>query len=289
MSYLPHDTYPRTMIRLHIFLIFLLAAVCGKAEVGYAIISEGEIMVENNEERFPMMSVFKLHQAVALCHFLEQRGQSLDSIVDIPRAEMNPQTWSPMLREIPDSIIRLPLSGLLTYTLTLSDNNASNYLFDHIQSAAEVDDYIATLIPRESFRIEATEAEMFDNHSLASRNYSTPLGAALLMAKLFTDSILSPRHTEFLQTTLRNCQTGTDRISAAFADIPGVSIAHKTGSGFRDENGLLAAHNDVAFIELPDGRQFVIAVFVKDFDGSEQEASTLIETIALSLRRRARI
>lgn len=278
------------MKRLHLIILALLIACCARAEAGYAmIIDGGDTVAVNNEDKFPMMSVFKLHQAIALCHLLEETGQSLDSIVEIPRAEMTPLTWSPMLREIPDSIIRLPLRRLLNFTLTLSDNNASNYLFSRIQSVKEADDYIFTLIPRESFRMEVTEDEMFADHSLAGRNHTSPLGAALLIKRLFTDSILSPQHTEFLQTTLRECQTGQDRISAAFADIPGVRIAHKTGSGFRDENGILAAHNDVALIELPDGRQVAIAIFVKDFDGTESQASELIGSIAATLRRLAGI
>ncbi|MDE6534430.1 MAG: class A beta-lactamase-related serine hydrolase [Muribaculaceae bacterium] len=278
------------MKRFQLLILTLLMACGVHAEVGYAMIIEGgDTVTVNNEDKFPMMSVFKLHQAIALCNLFDRTGQSLDSIVEIPRSELNPQTWSPMLSDIPDSIISLPIRGLLNYALMLSDNNASNYLFNHIQSVKDADEYISTLIPRESFRMKFTEDEMFADHSLARGNHSSPLGAALLIEKLFTDSIISPDHAEFLRTTLGSCQTGTDRITAAFTDIPSVRIAHKTGSGFRDENGLLTAQNDVAFIELPDGRHVTIAIFVKDFNGDPQQASKLIESIALSLRRRAGI
>lgn len=283
-------------LNLLIILTILISHLTVRAQtnpscsIGYAMIAEGgDSLAVNDEEKFPMMSVFKLHQAVALLHLFEQTGQSIDSIVEIPRAELNPLTWSPMLKENPDSIIRLPIRRLLTYTLTQSDNNASNYLFDHIQSVNDADSYIAALIPRSSFRMEVTENQMFENHALAARNYSSPSGAAKLIKTLFTDSILNPQHSEFLQSTLRECQTGSDRISEAFADIPGVKIAHKTGSGFRDENGLLTAHNDVALIELPNGRRIAIAIFVKDFDGCDEEASGLIRRIAAEMRLRARI
>ena len=278
------------MKRLQLFILALLMACGVRAEIGYAmIVGGGDTVTVNNDDKYPMMSVFKLHQAIALCDLFDRTGQSLDSIVEIPRSELNPQTWSPMLSDIPDSIISLPIRGLLNYALTLSDNNASNYLFNHIQSVKDADEYISTLIPRESFHMEFTEDEMFADHSLARGNHSSPLGAAMLIKKLFTDSIVSHDHAEFLRTTLASCQTGTDRIPAAFTDITGVRIAHKTGSGFRDENGLLTAQNDVAFIELPDGRQVTIAIFVKDFDGDDQQASELIKNVALRLRRLAGI
>ncbi|MDE6317072.1 MAG: class A beta-lactamase-related serine hydrolase, partial [Muribaculaceae bacterium] len=79
---------------------------------------------------------------------------------------------------------------------------------------------------------------------------------------------------------LGECATGTDRIAAPLADIGGITIAHKTGSGYRNADGLLVAHNDVAFITLPDGTHYTLAVFVKDFDGTEVEASAAIARIS---------
>ena len=83
---------------------------------------------------------------------------------------------------------------------------------------------------------------------------------------------------------MRECRTGTDRIVAPLAGKQGVSVAHKTGAGFRDPaTGILSAHNDVGFITLPDGRHYSLAVLVKDFKGSEAEAAKAIAEVSAAV------
>lgn len=60
-----------------------------------------------------MMSVFKLHQALAVCHDLDRRGVSLDSVVTLRRDSLDPDTWSPMLKEHQEAEIKLPVGQLL--------------------------------------------------------------------------------------------------------------------------------------------------------------------------------
>lgn len=250
-------------------------------EIGVAVITDrGDTLTINNEAKYPLMSVFKLHQAIALCSLFERTGQSLDSVVRIPRRDLNPDTWSPMLKDYSNDVIEIPIRKLLTYTLTLSDNNASNWMFEHLQSASDADGFIASVIPRESFNIKHTEAEMGLDHSLAYENNTSPLGAAILINRFYTDSILGTEDENFIRNTLDGCMTGQDRIVAPLKDLDGIIVGHKTGSGYRNSDGVLAAHNDVGFVRLPDGHHYSISVFVKDFDGSEKEASEAIAKIS---------
>lgn len=250
-------------------------------EVGIAVITDcGDTLLVNNQTKYPLMSVFKLHQAIALCRLFEQTGQSLDSVVAIPRSDLNPDTWSPMLKDFQGSVISIPVRELLRYSLTQSDNNASNYMFERMQSVADVDSVMAGIIPRESFRLRYTEADMWDNHSLSYDNCSSPLGAALLIKRLFTESIMGADDVRFVRTTLQECRTGTDRIVAPLAALPGVRVAHKTGSGFRSPEGILSAHNDVGQVLLPGGRYYTLAILVKDFHGSEKEAAAVMADIS---------
>lgn len=250
-------------------------------EIGIALLTDcGDTVVVNNENKYPLMSVFKLHQAISLCRYLEENGMSLDSIVSISRHELNPDTWSPMLKDYGGNEITVPVRRLLEYTLMQSDNNASNYMFDKLQAVGEVDRFIATVIPRESFSLSVTEADMWDNHHLCYENRSTPLGAALLIKRLFTDSILGEGERDFICDALGKCKTGTDRIAAPLAGKEGVAVAHKTGSGFRNAAGILSAHNDVAFVTLPGGRNYTLSVLVKDFHGTESEAAAVISRIS---------
>lgn len=255
-----------------------------EGEIGVAMITDcGDTITVGNTDKYPLMSVFKLHQAMALCHRLEQQGASLDSIVTLRRDELNPDTWSPMMKDHTEGDITLSLGQLLRYTLMQSDNNASNYMFDHLQGVAAVDSFIATLIPRESFRLNVTESDMWDNHSLCYDNHSSPLGVGLLLQRLYTDSILADGYRQFICTAMAECSTGADRIAAPLTGIDGVAVGHKTGSGFRNANGILTAHNDAAFITLPAGRHYTLVVLVKDFNGPESEASEAISRISAAV------
>ena len=258
-----------------------ITAAC-PGEVGVAVIVGGtDTVVVNDRSVYPMMSVFKLHQALALCNRFDRDGRSLDTLLTIRRDELNPHTWSPMLKEHREALIALPVADLLRYTLVWSDNNASNVLFERLLGVAATDSFVATLIPRASFQIAYT-AEMSADHAKAYSNYTSPLGAAMLMDRLFADSIVSRPKQRFIQRLLGECTTGKDRIAAPLLDKAGVTIAHKTGSGYT-ANGILAAHNDVAHICLPGGVRYTLAVFIKDFRGNEAQASRVAARISAAV------
>lgn len=251
-----------------------------KGEIGIALIYDGDTLTVNNDAIYPMMSVFKLHQAVALCRMFEENGTSLDSVMTLRRSELDPDTWSPMLKDHTGEEISLPMRRLLEYTLIESDNNASNEMFVRLMPPAACDSVIAGIIPRGSFEIRFNEAEMQADHSQAYSNRTSPLGAAILIDRVFTDTLVGKDYQDFIKSALMRCQTGPDKISAALSEREGITIGHKTGSGYRDDNGRLAASNDVAFITLPDGRHYSLAVFVKDFDGTDAEAAATIARIS---------
>lgn len=250
-------------------------------EIGVAVIVNGKDTVTvNDADRYPLMSVFKLHQAVALCHWMHERGMPLDTTIRIDRDDLDHDTWSPMLKENTASFFNLTVRDLLEYALIQSDNNASNLLYDRFASVAETDSFITTLLPAGGFRIAVSEADMKKDHQLAYANHSSALSTAMLMDRLFNDSTIDSENQAFICDALRRCKTGTDRISAPFAGMGDVVIAHKTGSGYVNSRGELVAHNDAAHITLPDGNSYTIVVFVKDFAGDERAASGIISRIS---------
>ena len=253
-------------------------------EVGVAVIVNNTDTVKVNDKSvYPMMSVFKVHQALALCNDFDNKGLSLDTLVTVNRDELDSKTWSPMMKDFSGSIISLTVKDLLRYTLTQSDNNASNLMFKDMVNVAQTDNFIATLIPRSSFQIAYTEEEMSADHDKAYSNYTSPLGAAMLINRLFTDNLISEEKQNFIKNTLKECMTGTDRIVAPLREKKEVVIAHKTGSGYINENGILAAHNDVAYICLPNNVCYTLAIFVKDFKGNESQASQFMARISATV------
>lgn len=252
-------------------------------EIGVAvIINDTDTVTVNNKSIYPMMSVFKVHQALAICNSFDRDEFSLDTLLNIQRKDLDPNTWSPMMKEHSEPSFTLSVRDLLRYTLTQSDNNASNVMFKRLVSVEETDSLITTVIPRSSFQIAHTESEMSADHTKAYSNYTSPLGAAILMNRLFTDSLVSRDKQDFIKKTLGECETGKDRIVAPLLGKEGVKVAHKTGSGYT-ENGILAAHNDVAYISLPNGTHYTLAIFVKDFKGDETQASKVAARISAAV------
>ena len=80
------------------------------------------------------------------------------------------------------------------------------------------------------------------------------------------------------------CNTGRDRLSAPLQGTEAV-IGHKTGSGDVNAEGLLIATNDIGFVYLPDGRRYVVAVFVKDSAADDRSNAQLIARISEAVYR----
>lgn len=248
--------------------------------VGIAFVCDSDTVTVNNGVRYPMMSVFKFHQALAVAATLEKRGNALDSLLSIRSGELDRNTWSPMLKKYPDGDFRISVGELLEYSITQSDNNASNLLFKHIVSPEKTDEFVRSIARDTTFRIQLSESEMKAEPTLSYLNYTSPLAAAQLIRQVFEQPLVDTMYQEAIKHDLSVVTTGQDRLGAAVKDTDIQLFAHKTGSGYRNKVGELTAHNDVGYFRLKDGRSYSLAVFIRDFDGSEDEASAVIADIS---------
>ena len=146
--------------------------------IGVAVIINGkDTLTFNNEAHYPLMSVMKYHQALAVAHYLDQRDLPLSTHIRIEKQDLRPDTYSPLRDKYPNGGISLSIGELLTYTLQLSDNNACDILFEYIGGTASANQYLQTL-GIEGFSISATENDMHQNPERCYENWSTPLSAA---------------------------------------------------------------------------------------------------------------
>ena len=255
------------------------AIVNKKAQVGIAVIINGKDTVTiNNNCRYPMMSVFKLHQALAVADYCQKNGISLDTPVYIRQADLKPDTYSPLRDKYPEGNISLSIKELLEYTLLLSDNNACDILFAQAGDTKASDNYIRSLGLRD-FSIKVTENEMHQNESTCYENWSTPLETARLIELLLTKELFNKESQEFIKRTMISCETGKDRLPLPLM-VTNAIIGHKTGTGDRNSKGLLIGTNDVGFVYLPNGQRYTIAVFIKDSEESEKATSEIIADIS---------
>ena len=117
-----------------------------EAHTGVAVIINGEDTVTlNNNGNYPMMSVFKFHQALATARFMHDNNMPLSTTIHISKTELHENSYSPLRDKHPDGNIDMTVAELLTYTLQQSDNNACDILFSRIAGTEYADRYIRSL------------------------------------------------------------------------------------------------------------------------------------------------
>ena len=249
-----------------------------KATVGIAVItSEGDTVTVNNEERYPLMSVMKLHQALHVAHYLGQHGLDMNYQIKAEKSDLKPDTYSPLCDRYPEGVT-LSVGELLTYTLQQSDNNACDLLFKLTGGPHATDTYLRQHWQASRFSIAATEEDMHRDLSLCQANYSTPLEAAKLIHRLYTENTKEDANLAFVRQTLFDCRTGLQRIPAGIDD-KSIKVAHKTGTSDRT-SGRWIGINDVAYVQLPDGSGYSLGVFIKDSSEDYEENEHIIARIS---------
>ena len=250
-----------------------------KAEIGIAVIIDGkDTITVNNDIHYPLMSVFKFHQALALADYMGKQKQSLETRLPIKKSDLKPDTYSPLRAKYPQGATEMSIADLLRYTLQQSDNNACDILFNYQGGPDAVNKYIHSLGIREC-AIVGTETAMHEDLNLCYENWTTPLAAAELV-EIFRKKPLFPKvYKDFIFQTMVECQTGQDRLVAPLLDKK-VTVGHKTGTGDLNAKGQQIGCNDIGFVLLPGGRTYSIAVFVKDSEENNQANSKIIADIS---------
>lgn len=249
------------------------------AEIGVAVILNGtDTVALNNDVHYPLMSVVKFHQALAVADWLQRSNSSLDSLLFISSEYLKPDTYSPLRERYPGGNVHLSVRELLRYTLQQSDNNASDILFDMLGGAMAVDAYVRSLGMKD-FSISKTEDDMHNDTYASYQNWSSPLETACLLEVFLAGKWSGSNYKKFIMQLMEECSTGSNRLPAPLQGTDAV-IGHKTGSGPYNKNGLLMATNDVGFVYFPDGRRYVVVVFIKDSAKDDCANAQLIARIS---------
>ena len=253
------------------------------ARIGVAVMLEGEEYAEvNGRGEFPMLSVYKFPQALAVADYCRRNGLSFNDTLHIAAEEMLENTWSPMRDKYGVKDIALPISELLSYTLQQSDNNACDVLF-RLMGGVSVADSVMRRMGYEDIVIVSTEAEMHEDVYLCYQNRSTPIAMARLLEQF--DSELRNEGGEYAEIAMlmEGCETGADRLAGALAGD--VVIGHKTGTGDRNSQGRIIGINDVGYIHLPDGRRYTVAVFIADSAADAPDTARMIADLSAIIYR----
>ena len=233
-----------------------------RATVGVAaVLGPGDTLAIGPHIAFPMASVYKLHQALAVLESLDRGALPLDMPIPVGPSDLRPDTWSPLRDARPGGGYELPIAELLTYNIAWSDNNACDLLFRFLGGPETANRHIERLGLGDT-AIATDEQTMHADPTTQFLNRTSPIDAVRLLERFRRGELSNARHTEFLLRTLLATVTGPNKLKGLLP--PDVRIAHKTGNGFRDRQGIMAADNDIGIVFLPDGRAYSIAVFVTE-------------------------
>lgn len=247
------------------------------AQVGVAMICGRDTLTLNHATDYPLMSVFKLHIAVALMQQVDAGILPLDSVLAVPYSGLHHDTWSPMRDDAAGNDREMTVDRLLRYSVCRSDNNACDILIDLVGGISVVNDSIGGL-GLSDVTLKETEASMHEDILRSYNNVSSPLSVCVLLDRLYSGEVLSPASTGYLMELLGESTTGKGKISAGLPE--GSFIGHKSGLSDRRPDGVLMASGDVATFSCGNGERASLAILVKDTPESEARVDSLFAEIA---------
>lgn len=242
-----------------------------RVDVGMAVSYQGKILCSVNiDKHFPMMSVFKLHQAVAVIDSLENSPMTLDSKILITKSMLHEDTYSPLRDGYPEGNVRLSIEELLRYTLWQSDNNACDILFSQLGGTEYVQNKMEKLGLHDT-QIKWNEDDMHKDTRRCNDNFTTPMEAITILETAYNNG--------WLRRCMEECQTGQKRLPALLPKDK-LRIGHKTGTGDALPNGLLVGINDIGFVTLPNEDHYFIAVFCNNSALTMEDTEAVIAELS---------
>lgn len=244
-----------------------------EGKVGVGLIAGRDTLAIGDSLRLPLMSVFKLHIAIAVL----DKGLSPDSVIEMAASDLHPDTWSPLRDSTGIRDISIPVGRMLYYSVCRSDNNACDKLIELAGGIDKVDSCARRLTDK-PFELGVTEHSMFMDHSLTYRNWSSPLALCEIMEAVYSGRALRPAETQYLTGLLSDSSTGREKIAGG---VPKEAfLGHKSGLSFRTPEGIRITSADVAAIRLRDGRTAYLSIVVKDTPETDEETARLFKEIA---------
>jgi len=248
-----------------------------KGIVGVSILNfEGrDTLTYNGQARLVMHSVFKFPIALTVLHWVDSGKFTLDQPLHMAKRDMLKNTWSPLRDKYPKGG-DIPLSEILSYMVSQSDNSACDFLLAQLGGTKTVQDYMLHLGVK-GIAIRATETDMASAWELQFTNWCKPTEMTKLLDQFYQGKILAKNTNDFLYKAMTETTTGPKRLKGLLPES--TVIAHKTGSSPTNAEGLTPATNDVGIITLPNGKHLIISVFVCNAKEDEATRESIIAKI----------
>lgn len=254
----------------------IASAAPAKVGVALRVLETNDTLSYHNSQRYPMLSVFKLAIAMKVLHEVDRGRLQLAQTVFLTKADL-PETYSPLRDKYPAGNVRVTIQDLLTYMVTLSDNDACDILLKLLGGPSQITAYVRQLGIK-PFVVEVSEAQMGAVWANQYRNWSYPSAQLDLLAQVYRQTALSKASSAWLWQLLLDTSVGPKRLKGLLP--AGTPVAHRTGTSATNAQGLSPALNDVGIMVLPNGQHVALAVFVTDSYADTAARELVIATIA---------
>ena len=218
---------------LHAQLQLLEASAQGRLGVTILDTATGQAHGHRADERFMMLSSFKLLASALVLARVDRGQESLDRRITYARSDL--VTYSPVTERFADTPEGMSLGGLCEATITTSDNSAANFILDSCGGPAALTRF-ARELGDDTTRLDRRETELNTGTAAALLDTTTPRAMALTMQKLLLGNALSPASRERLQQWLVGNTTGDKRLRAGLP--AGWRVGDKTGTNKLDANDI---------------------------------------------------
>lgn len=248
-----------------------------KGTVGFSMlgIENRDTLSHNGREHLPMQSVMKFPIAITVLHWIDEGTFTLDQTIHIDKSDLA-ETYSPLRDKYPEGNINITIRELLSYMVSLSDNDACDILLKTLGGTDVVDTYMHSFGIKQ-IAIKATEYQMAQAWDVQFTNWTTPKEIIRLLDIATKTNFLSKTSHDYLWKIMEASSTGPNQIKGLLP--AGTIVAHKTGrSG--NNNGITAATNDAGIITLPNGKHLAIAVFITNSSVDLPARESVIARIA---------
>jgi len=231
-----------------------------KGTIGFAMlgIETRDTLSYNGRQRLPMQSVMKFPIAITVLHQIDEGTFTLDQKIHISKSDL-PPTYSPLRDKFPEGDVDVSIKELLSYMVSLSDNDACDILLKTLGGTDVVDTYMHSFGIKQ-IAVKASEFEMAQAWDVQFTNWVQPKEMVRLLDIATKPNFLSKASHDELWKIMEATSTGPNQIKGLLP--AGTIVAHKTGRSGTNDKGVSATTNDVGIITLPNGKHLAVAVFV---------------------------
>ena len=143
----------------------------------------------------------------------------------------------------------MPLSKILEYTVSQSDNAGCEILLRMLGGPQAVEKYCKDAGIKD-ISIKINEEQQQANWDLQFQNWTTPKAANEILELFYLNknNLLSKKSHRFILKVMRETKTGENRLRGQLPEK--TIVAHKTGSSGISKEGITAAVNNIGIIFL---------------------------------------